>query len=114
MDGYVRIYTDEEGKFVDCEDYWGRTEDIECEIADCINSYLRDYLFHPNSLILLTLNLKTRRSYNYYSRCCKYDTNIEIKNEIVLVENYEPQTIEDRIEENEIYQELFNSSLNRD
>lgn len=99
MDGYVRLNTDENGKVIDIWDEWYKDRELELYMNSCgIDCYLQDYSFNPNSLILITFNHKSEITYSYmYGK--EYDDWLEIENELVLIENYNYQDIEERDEE---------------
>lgn len=88
MDGYIRANTDDKGKIIDIWDEWYRNSDLRDYMSDCgVVCYFQDYTFSPNSLILITFNYKTEITESYmYGR--DVEEWLEIKNEIVLIENY--------------------------
>lgn len=101
MDGYIRANTDENGKIIDIWDEWYRDSELGSYIGDCgVDGYLYDYTFTPNSLILITFNYKSEVTYSYMNGE-EYNDWLEIENEIVLIENYKWEDIEERNEEME-------------
>lgn len=99
MDGYIRANTDDKGKIIDIWDGWYRDSELGSYIGDCgIDYYLQDYTFTPNSLILIIFNHKSEVTYSYIDGA-EYDDWLDIENEIVLIENYNWEDIEERDEE---------------
>jgi len=98
MDGYIRVNTDDKGKIIDIWDEWYRDPDLGDYMGDCgIDCYFQDYTFTPNSLVLLIFKFITEVTESYmYGR--EYDEWIEIEHEIVLIEDYDYEDIEERDE----------------
>lgn len=101
MDGYVRLNTDENGKIIDIWDEWYKDERTQDYILECgLEDYLKEYNFTPNSLLLVTFNLECETTYCFMDGV-EYEDWLEIKNEIVLIEDYSFEDIEEKDEEEE-------------
>lgn len=98
MDGYIRVNTDDKGKIIDIWDEWYRNPDLGDYMGDCgIDCYFQDYTLKPNSLILITFNYKSEVTESYmYGK--EYDEWIEVEHEIVLIEDYNYEDIEEEFE----------------
>lgn len=106
MDGYIRANTNENGKIIDIWDEWYKDSEIEQYIGDCgYDGYLADYNFTPNSLLLIIFNHKSEITYSYMDGE-EYNDWLEIEDEIVLIENYNWEDVQDYIEEMEELEQL--------
>ena len=89
MDGYARLNTDENGKVLDVWDMWFKNSKIEDYINEVgIEYHLDDYNLIPNSLLLITFIVKTSFDYINYIDGFEYFDEFIIKDEIVLIKNY--------------------------
>lgn len=99
MDGYIRANTDENGKIIGIWDEWYQNRELDLYMGSCgVDCYLEDYTFKPNSLILITFTYESEATYSYMNGK-EYNDWLEIVDEIVLIENYNHEDIED-VEEN--------------
>ena len=95
MDGYIRVNTDDKGKIIDIWDEWYKDRELKSYMWDCgIDCYLDDYTFTPNSLILITFEHKSEITYSYMNGK-EYNDWLEIKDEMVLIENYNHEDLYD-------------------
>lgn len=107
MDGYVRFNTDENGKILDIWDEWYKDERTEDYVAGYgLEDYLREYNFTPNSLVLVTFKLESEINYSYMDGQ-DYSDWLEVENEIVLIEDYNFEDIEDIEERDEETEQVF-------
>lgn len=117
MDGYVRLNTDENGKVIDIWDTWykdPKTEDYIDGVG--IGDYLGDCTLTPNSLLLLTFKVETTTRYSYFDGY-EYEDEFIIENQIVLIENYDWEDIEDieeRIDDDDLYKSAMDDFFDID
>ena len=86
IDGYVKVITNEEGKISYLDELWTPTFEMECYVGDCFESLFEGFTFHPNSLMLITFNIKCIKSDTIWG--IEYEDELNIINDIVLVDDY--------------------------
>ena len=73
----------------------GKDRELKRYMWDCgIDCYLGDYTFTPNRVILITFEHKSEITYSYMNGK-EYNDWLEIKDEMVLIENYNHEDLYD-------------------